>query len=355
MVEDMVKKYVTGLVVGKFCPLHMGHISVIRTALDQCGNVVILSYTSEDFPHCSEANREEWLKQATAEDSYRVRIAVLDKLTVGLGLTDDSPDDEHRKFCAQYILNVLDTTVQAVFTSEEYGQGFANYLGLFFTSNFLNPVNVEHVMVDLDRKQYPVSGTACRESLKTLDDYVLWYVKKNFVRRVLFLGAESTGKTSLVMALGNQITYTKTRNIVLEYGRQLWDERKGFLKYEDMAMIGQQQVEMEDAHAAGVRVDEFLYCDTSPMTTKFYSQQWFGRVSQTLEELIWKYSNSYYKVFLCAPDFPMIQDGTRQDESFRTKGHAYYLKELSDCGIEYTMLTGTLTDRVVKVKEVLSE
>lgn len=350
-----MKKYVTGLVVGKFCPLHMGHISVIQKALDLCENVVILSYTSQSFPGCSAGNREQWLKQATAEDSYRVTIAVLDELVVALGLEDDSPADDHRKFCAQYLLNTLDTTVQAVFTSEDYGQGFANYLALFFTVNFPNPVNVEHVMVDLDRKVYPVSGTACRADLKTFGHYVPWYVKKDFVRRVLFLGAESTGKTTLTEALGSPLTYAKTRNVVPEFGRQLYDERKGILRYEDLAYIGQQQVEMEDAYAAAVRIDEFLYCDTSPLTTRFYSQQWYERVAQSLEALVWKYANSYYKVFLCAPDFPMVQDGTRQDETFRNKGHQYYLKELAERGIEYTLLTGSMEQRLEKVKEVLSE
>ena len=350
-----MKKYVTGLVVGKFCPLHMGHISVIRAALDQCENVVILSYTSEDFPGCSATNREEWLKQATAEDSYRVRIAVVDKYSREFGLSDKSADGAHRNFCAHYLLNVLDTTVQAVFTSEEYGQGFANYLAIYFSTNLVNPINVDHIMVDLERKQYSVSGTACRADLKTLGNYVPWYVKKDFVRRVLFLGGESTGKTTLTEALGSPLTYAKTRNVVPEYGRQLWDERKGLLKYEDMAYIGQQQVEMEDAYAAAIRIDEFLYCDTSPLTTRFYSQRWYGRVAKSLEDLVWKYGNSYHKVFLCEPDFPMVQDGTRQDENFRWWGHSYYLKELAYRRIEYTLLTGSIEERIAKVKEVLSE
>jgi HTH-type transcriptional repressor of NAD biosynthesis genes len=210
-------------------------------------------------------------------------------------------------------------------------------------------------MVDFDRIQYPVSGTSCRGDLKTLGHYVPWYVKKNFVRRALFLGAESTGKTTLTEALGSPLTYAKTRNVVPEYGRQLYDERKGILRYEDLAYIGQQQVEMEDAYAAAVRIDEFLYCDTSPLTTRFYSQQWYGRVAQSLEALVWKYANSYYKVFLCAPDFPMVQDGTRQDGTFQNKGHQYYLKELAERGIEYTLLTGSMGQRIAKVKEVLGE
>jgi nicotinamide riboside kinase len=178
-----------------------------------------------------------------------------------------------------------------------------------------------------------------------MDRFVPWYVRKDFVRKVLFLGAESTGKTTLVKALGDE------RHTALEFGRFMFDKREGKLRYEDMARIGSGQLEVEASRAAGLRMDEFLYCDTSPLTTQFYSEQWFGRVSASLWGSVWKAENSYYKIFLCAPDFPMVQDGTRQDEKFRNKGHEFYLKELE--GKKYTLLTGSLEERIAKVKEEL--
>nr|WP_218280832.1 adenylyltransferase/cytidyltransferase family protein [Verrucomicrobium spinosum] len=50
-----------GLVVGKFCPLHKGHEAVIRRALEECENVVVLSYTVPEFPGCEPEKRAAWL------------------------------------------------------------------------------------------------------------------------------------------------------------------------------------------------------------------------------------------------------------------------------------------------------
>jgi NadR type nicotinamide-nucleotide adenylyltransferase len=348
--EIMAKKFVTGLVVGKFCPLHDGHIKVIETAAAQCENLIILSYTSGNFPGCEAEKRQEWLEQATKyslehDRVHSITIQVLDRQAEMLGVYDDSPEDVHREFCADYLLNKLGTTVDAVFTSEDYGQGFADYLSLYFTAKFLNPKSVKHVMVDKDRIEYPISGTQLRESVMYMDRFVPWYVRKDFVRKVLFLGAESTGKTTLVKALGDE------RHTALEFGRFMYDKREGKLRYEDMARIGKGQLEVENSRAAGLKMDEFLYCDTSPLTTRFYSEQWFGRVSDDLWDSVYKADCSYYKIFLCAPDFPMVQDGTRQDEKFRNKGHEFYLKELA--GKEYTLLTGSLEERIATVKKEL--
>jgi NadR type nicotinamide-nucleotide adenylyltransferase len=206
-------------------------------------------------------------------------------------------------------------------------------------------------MVDKERVEFPISGTQLRESLGsavTMDMFVPWYVTEDFVRKVLFLGGESTGKTTLVNALGD------SRHTVLEFGRWLFDKREGKLQYEDMAYIAKCQLEAESHKAASLLMSEFLYCDTSPLTTKFYSQEWFGRTAQELEDMVYDSEDTYYKVFLCAPDFPMVQDGTRQDETFRTKGHEYYLKELADAGIKYTLLTGTLEDKITTVKKELA-
>jgi NadR type nicotinamide-nucleotide adenylyltransferase len=345
MVEDMNKKFVTGLVVGKFCPLHKGHLKVINTALDQCERVVILSYTSENFPKCSSEKRQKWLEQAVIKSADRATVRVIDGRAFAAQLKDDSPEDKHREFCADYLLNNLDTTVQAVFTSEDYGDGFADFLSLYFTANLLNPMSVKHVMVDRERKEFPISGTQLRESVMYIDKFVPWFVSKDFVRKVLFLGGESTGKTTLVNALGD------SRHNVLEFGRWLFDKREGKLQYEDMAYIAKCQLEAEHYKAASLLMSEFLYCDTSPLTTKFYSEEWFGRTAPELEDMVHESESAYYKVFLCAPDFPMVQDGTRQDEKFRSKGHEYYLNALN--GKPYTLLTDSIEERIAKVKAEL--
>lgn len=340
-------KYVTGLVVGKFYPLHKGHEYLIRTALEQCERLILLSYTSMGMTGYGANIRAGWLCGVLNEqDISRVEIRVIDHL-VHRGVLDDSNDDNHRQFCAEYLLNTLGTTVQAVFTSESYGAGFAEFLTTYFSSNLPTSVTVDHIMVDQSRTIVPVSGTELRTSL-ALGQYELArqmlspHVQHSLVRKVLFLGGESTGKTSIVTALANYFNTSP----VLEFGRELYDRRGGKLQYEDMAYIGSSQLALEDIQSQNLDISEYLFCDTSPLTTMFYSKQWFGRVSEKLVDLVWESDNRYYKVFVCAPDFPMIQDGTRQDEQFRQLGHAHYLRELEGAGTTYTILTGSLSDRL---------
>lgn len=338
-------KYITGLVVGKFCPLHIGHEFVIKTALRQCEKVIIISYTSEDYGYSSTV-RENWLRGLDVDQS-RLDIHVIDHL---VWMNDSAPDSVHRHFCAEYLVDTLETTVQAVFTSESYGAGFADYLSRYFTQTFINrPIVVDHVMVDYDRQTYPISGTELREKLSKDDFSKLRFlpvtVRKSFIRKVLFLGGESTGKTTISETVANLLCY----EVVREYGRQLYEERNGNLVFEDLVRIGQTQCELEKLAARYAVSGDYLICDTSPLTTMFYSLEWFGTVARKLDDLAWDTTTTYSKIYLCAPDFPMVQDGTRQDETFRKKGHDFYVDYLNARGIKYTLLTGSLHEKINKV------
>ena len=57
----MGKQFQRGLVVGKFSPLHRGHELVIRRALEQCREVVIISYSNPELAGCEASKRESWL------------------------------------------------------------------------------------------------------------------------------------------------------------------------------------------------------------------------------------------------------------------------------------------------------
>ena len=144
-------KYNTGLVVGKFCPLHKGHQLVIETALEQCEKVVIISYTSRNLGF-DVITRYGWLAELygdqVAEMIFPHESAVPD---------DDAPDVEHRAFCA-HLCNTFDIKPSAVFTSESYGDGFAEYL----SEHLVLDAPVVHLCVDFDRLRVPISVTALR-------------------------------------------------------------------------------------------------------------------------------------------------------------------------------------------------
>lgn len=347
-------KYPTGLVVGKFCPLHKGHEYVISTALEQCEKVIVLSYTSEHYPGFNAATRERWLSQLLV-DQDRLEIHVIDHM-VHVGVKNDAPDEAHRRFCADYLFETLETTVQVVFTSEDYGQGFADFLSQYFTAKLSNPMTVDHVMIDYYRSNFPVSGTALRAAInvgnyEVVKEMTPQCVHQSIVRKILFLGAESTGKSTIVTALARNFKTEYAR----EFGREFYDMRGGKLQYEDMIRIGKGQLDIENRIVSWMEPNQYLFCDTSPLTTLFYCREWFGRVPSKLTDLVWNCDHQYHKIYLCAPDFPMVQDGTRQDEVFRKRGHDFYLDELRGGGQDYTLLTGSLEERINKVTSDLTQ
>ena len=149
-----MRRFSTGLVVGKFAPLHLGHERVIQTALDHCDHVVLLSYSRPEFPGCEPRRRTAWL---AARFPQTIRI-VLDSATEALPANDES-DDTHRAFCASILQRYVNRPIDAIFTSEGYGPGFAADLAR------RQGAPVAHVPVDPPRDEYPVSGTQLRANL----------------------------------------------------------------------------------------------------------------------------------------------------------------------------------------------
>ncbi len=346
-------KYRTGLVVGKFMPLHKGHEYLIQTAFDSCEQVIILNYSSIEDERFNPDMRRKYLRSFTSYWSIndRAKIHVFDNCDCP---ADDAPEEVHQKFCADYLFDELHTTVQAVFGSEEYINGFADYLTLYFTSKLLSPLVVHPVIVDIVRNKYLISGTELRDpkcDVNTFNQMVSPYITRHFRKKFLFLGGESTGKTTIISELSDILNI----DACFEYGRDYYDYTNKKLYLEDMEHIALSQWEREDRSWSVCNAHKPLLCDTSPLTTLFYSLKWFGRASPTLHGMAATIVSRYSKIFVCAPDFPLVQDGTRQDEAFRQAGHEFYIKTLTKNKIPFKLLTGTEKNRIKDAIKYMKE
>lgn len=336
----MSSLYRRGLVVGKFCPLHRGHELLIEHALVSCEEVFVISYTKPGFEGYGREKREAWLASRFPE----VKRLVVDDVSLSTycrahGIAeapsvpfDNDPDATHRDFVSWLCTHVLRTQVDSVFTSEEYGDGFAAAL----SAHFGDPVT--HVCVDRNRSVIPISGTRIRSDPLGHRNFLPPVVSASFVKRICIFGGESSGKTTLAQALAEKLDTV----LVAEYGRELWEKKNGVLRFEDMVHIAEVQIEREEALAQ--QAGDYLICDTSPLTTLFYSDAIFQRISPRLQELA---NRSYDYVFLCAPDFEFVQDGTRRDDEFRQCQHRWYRDALASRNVEYVELKGGLADRLV--------
>jgi HTH-type transcriptional regulator, transcriptional repressor of NAD biosynthesis genes len=337
-----------GLVVGKFAPLHRGHEVVIRRALAACDEVIVLSYSKPEVAGCAPAARAGWL-EALFPATRRLVLTDEGLRTWAAGPREvpgnDAPDEDHRRFVARICHEHLQCFVDAVFTSEDYGEGFARALTRFFQQRDAAAPLVAHVLVDRDRRQVPVSGSLIRADVHRHKAWLSREVYASFVERVCLLGGESSGKSTLAAELARACGSI----CVPEYGRTLWEEKRGALALADMRRIAERQAAMEAEAAPSA--NRWLFCDTSPLTTLFYSHDLFGRAEPGLEALA---RRPYAFTILCAPDFPFVQDGTRRESSFRERQHAWYLRELARAGTRFSVVGGSIAARVAQALAVLA-
>lgn len=349
----MGERFATGLVVGKFSPLHRGHQALIDHALSRCDSVLLLSWSQPELPGCDADRREAWLQALYPQvarlvlDEARLAAHCARQGVPVLPLPDNSDDEAtQRAFVAWVCSTLWQRRVDAVFTSEAYGDGFAAALQGHFSAQAGVHWPVAHVCLDPARSWVPVSGTALRRDPHALRGFLDPRVYASFVGRIALLGGESSGKTTLAAALAAQLQTVWSA----EFGREHWEARGGALDYGDLLHIAQVQVAREDTLAA--QASRWLVCDTTPLTTLLYCLSMFERAEPALHALA---QRRYTHLFLCAPDFPFVQDGTRRDDAFRHAQHRAYLDALDARGMPFTVLAGPLQQRVAQVMTALDE
>jgi len=141
--------------------------------------------------------------------------------------------------------------------------------------------------------------------------------------RIALLGAESSGKTTLAIALTAALRDRGyNAGMVPEYLRMWCEENSRLPEFDDQEVILEGQLALEDAAAAQFDV---LVCDPAAITTGFYSLEYFGS-NQHLDP---EYLHRYDQVFLCDIDFPWQPDPLRDSETVREHMHALIVTYLT--------------------------
>jgi nicotinamide riboside kinase len=171
-------------------------------------------------------------------------------------------------------------------------------------------------------------------------------------KRVLFLGGESSGKSTISKAAAKHYGAP----LVEEYGRTFY-EKKGVANavFEDLSIIGRQQIKNELValkEAAFYGATNTFY-DTSLLVTYFYSMQWYGKSTKWLKDTAAETLYTYNVVFVCENDFPFVQDGQREGIDFAKKQHDFYVFVLEKFNIPYHVLTGSVSDRLTQIEKIL--
>ncbi len=286
------RRFRHGLVVGKFAPLHRGHAHVIETALAACERVSVWTYANPEFPSMPADVRRQWLR--TLFPTADVLPAAPDPPP------DAAPDATHQAYAAA-TLAAWSVDVDAVFSSEAYGDGLAAALGAV------------HVCVDPDRTRHPVSGTATRADVHAHREALDPRVYAHFVRRVVLMGAESTGKTTLAAALSAHYETAW----VEEYGRFVFEREDRTLTPMHHLEIAHGHIALEDTAVREGRVRRVLVSDTGPLTTLHWSYLLTRTAEPALAALADGHADRYALTLVCGDDGRFAQDGWRSSTDVR--------------------------------------
>lgn len=307
-----------GLIVGKFYPPHRGHKFLIDTARARVDELsVIVCRKPNEVPRGE--LRAAWLREIHPD----VSVILVDD---ALGGEEDS------RAWAENSRRVLGFSPDVVFTSEDYGDGFARFLGC------------EHVQVDRARAAVPVSATRVRADPLGCWEYLEPPVRGFYARRVCLVGAESTGKTTLASALAAHYSTVW----VPEYGRE-YSERKlaggggHDFRAEEFAHIAARQCEMEDEAAR--RANRVLICDTDAFATGVWHRRYVGARSPEVERIVAERRRPDLYL-LTDVSTPFAQDGMRDGEHVRGWMHETFVAELRAQGRPFRLLSGTHEGRV---------
>lgn len=200
-----------GLVIGKFYPPHAGHHLLVRTAASQCARVTVVVMASGQETILL-ASRVAWMREVHAAERHVTVTGIMDDIPVDYA--DPTIWDQHVALMHQALHAIDAPPVTAVFTSEPYGDELARRFG------------ARAVTLDVARVLAPVSGTRVRADVPGLWLQLDPVVRAALALRVVVVGAESTGTTTLSLALaqalrgwgGQSHAYGLTR-WVSEYGR----------------------------------------------------------------------------------------------------------------------------------------
>ncbi len=319
-----------GLTLGKFAPFHRGHQLLVETALAEVDELVVMVYAT-DVTEVPLQVRAGWIQALYPT----VRVIEAWDGPPGYG---DTP--EIRRVQEDYILKKLDgLQITHFYSSEFYGDHVSRALGAVDRR------------VDEARAAVPISGTKLRADYFAQRQYVAPNVYADLISKVCFMGAPSTGKTTLAKAMAAQYE----TQWMPEYGAEYWlakqIERR--ISLEAFEEIAPEHNRREDALTLESR--QFLFCDTSPITTYVFAKDYHGCAGPVLTKLAREAARRYDLFFLCDTDIPYADTWDRSGEQKRAWFQTQIVGDLAERRVPFFRVSGSLEERIAQVNAVLRQ
>lgn len=296
------------LVIGKFYPLHAGHEYLISTARD-AGDELLVIVCWKDNEDPPRDNRVAWVKELFP--SARVETI------------HDTYDPDDSELWAK-LIKEIDSGVDTVFTSEDYGEPLAKYMG------------VKHVCVDKKRVTVPVSGTLIRNNPEKYWKYLSEPVRHFYANRYVLVGPESTGKTTMSKEISKRLGIP----LVLEYCREYYEQKDDTTVWTEQDILNMRDGQLKLERDCSDSYE--MICDTDTATILLWAERFLGRPMSFPVQSPTLYLISELK------DSVFVQDGTRDplETGNRERMEPKVIEMVKQSGTPYVTLTGTLEERI---------
>lgn len=328
-----------GFMGGKFLPFHMGHLYAILEAHNQVDKLYVVLSSSE--------NRDQEL---CARDGIKYLPAEIRLSWIGeafndlknleiIHIEDDEWDSDYNwESGATAITRAIPEKITHVFSSEQhYGELFKKFYP-----------GAKHVVLDNDRKTVNISATELRTNLYFHLNKLPTFVQSYFVQKVVVVGTESTGKSTLVTKLAK---FYNT-NFVHEVGRDYCEKYKNQITVKMFDSIAMKHYLL---HEELTRFSNHLiFVDSEAIITQYYLKMYHNTSSHMVENII---ENQHFDLWLyLEPDVDWVADGFRMQGSKKQRimNNLTLKGMLNRKKIKYYTISGNYSERFAKARTLIN-
>ena len=329
--------YKVGMYGGSFNPPHLGHVNNIMEASCLCEKLYVVLGFSKKRDKIDHRERFKWLKQIV-KDLPNTHVLELED-------SDISKETYNWEKGRDDIVAKIEEEIDIVFCGDDYK-------GTNLFESLYPSAKVHYFSRDIVN----ISSTEIRDNPYKYYEYLPKVVRPYYTKKVVIMGTESCGKSTLVNSLAK--IYNTT--FVEELGREVCEQAGGIDNMipsdfpEIMFLHKVRELEaLKDAN-------KVLFIDTEAIITMYYLRLLFDNTKENIEPIIAlgnavSATNQDYHYIFLEPDVAWVQDGTRTygEDEVRNSNNIMLKEMLAERNIKYETVNGNYHERLVKVKKIV--
>jgi len=309
------KAFGHAIVLGRFDPLHRGHLLLVDTARSLAARTTIVVRT-QPADSVAGATRLAWCRE------------LADAVELACAPPAAARDDV--AFWAHWAREVraLAPTAEALVSSDREAWRLADVLGVAF------------VLIDPDRLAVPISASQLRGDPHAAWDYLAPAARAHLATRVCLLGPEGSGKTTLARALAEALATVW----VPEQARVVAERRRGTLRPADLVPLADAQAAVE--HALARQANRVVVCDTDARSLALWAERLHGSCPPGLAA----------RAHACRPDLYVLAEPlplASADAAARTAFARRCREVIAASGVPWIVAGGGVEQRVRTVLTAL--